>query len=670
VLEVATAGRDAGGGVVGRDRLARILSQASLGEDQSRAVERLCLAGERIAVLVGPAGSGKTKALAAARSAWEEAGMPVRGLAPSAVAAGVLAEQAGVPAETLAKFLHEHARDRVSLRPGEVVVLDEAAMVSTKDLARLVELVQGAEGKLVLVGDHHQLSSVGAGGLFRLLVKDAKVDELGAVHRFTETWEAGASRRLREGQELAIAEYEARARVTGGSREDVMEAAYRSWAKARSDGASVVVMAPDHDTVDALALRCRGARVAAGEVEPGGVRAGDQVVGRGDEVVTTKNARRLLTSGGAWVRNGDRWQVTERRSDGSLVVSSPEGRGRVVLPSSYVAEHMALAYAVTVHKAQGLTVDRAVLVVDRASTAEHLYVGMTRGCSSNFACVVCEPADPDHGRLRRPSPHDVLVSALRRSGAERSATEVLRAEQGRVEDLDTLRAALGEARRRIDAASGPDRFDEIVNLRQMLPRYEGAEERLRGAERALAKAQDERRAAEEELHRARMAEREAARPRGWRRRPDEATMRGARADSYDASCRGLGAEQAERRGALDVQRHQGEVDQMRQTKEALERAEAAQGRRGEWMAAHPAEMAWVADLACRITARRQEEAWARAAPVVHRGPEQGPLARGARSPAEQAVLRQEQRARRRARLQRNARQDRKQRPERGHGLER
>ena len=78
----------------------------------------------------------------------------------------------------------------------------------------------------------------------------------------------------------------------------------------------------------------------------------------------------------------------------------------MILPADYLAANVCLAYAVTVHKSQGMTVDRAVLVVDRATTAEHLYVGMTRGRHHNQACVVCEPADVEHPTPQRPTAHD------------------------------------------------------------------------------------------------------------------------------------------------------------------------------------------------------------------------------------------------------------------------
>src|SRR5207253_2323195 len=133
------------------------------------------------ACVVGPAGAGKTRMVRAARDAWSPTGTAVRGLAVSAVAAGVLAEEAGIPTETVAKFLHDAHRNgnpAGGLGAGEVVVVDEAAMLATADLADLVDVVEAADAKLVLVGDHRQLGAVEAGGLFRLLVADSRAAEL------------------------------------------------------------------------------------------------------------------------------------------------------------------------------------------------------------------------------------------------------------------------------------------------------------------------------------------------------------------------------------------------------------------------------------------------------------------------------------------------------------
>ena len=438
VLDAVEAGRTAQVAVAATHR---VLAGGGLGEDQEQAVRRLCDGGERVAVLVGPAGSGKSRTLAAAREAWEQAGIPVRGVAPSAVAAGVLAEQAGIASDTLAKFLLEVAHRRTTIAPGEVIVCDEASMVSTRDLARLVLLADAADARVVLVGDHYQLGSVDAGGLFRLLAADAKTAELTGVRRFADPWEAHATRRLRHADASVIDEYTQRDRIRSGDRDQVLEAAHQAWKHAREDGRSVVVMAADHDTVDQLAMRARAARVAASEVEEGGIALGNQTVGVGDEIVTTRNDRRLVTTTGAWVRNGDRWEIEQHDRNGSLRLRSLDNRGTVTIPGDYVQEHVALAYAVTVHRSQGLTVDQAVLVVDRSTSAEHLYVAMTRGRHHNLACVITEAPGDEHTHRPAPTSGEVLAGVLRRTSGEKSATETLR------DELESLQPETGLDRR-------------------------------------------------------------------------------------------------------------------------------------------------------------------------------------------------------------------------------
>jgi hypothetical protein len=204
------------------------------------------------------------------------------------------------------------------------------------------------------------------------------------------------------------------------------------------------------------------ARVAAGEVEADGVRAGEHTVGVGDEIVTCRNDRRLVTSAGAWVRNGDRWRVVARERDDALLVEDLTGRGQVVLPSDYVREEVALAYAVTIHKAQGLTVDSAIVLVDERTTAEGLYVGMTRGRAHNVVLAVCDEPDTEHAPARPTRrPREVLVAALGRSAAEMAALEALREALARSESLAILAPRLANLDAWIVKETPPDRSREL-----------------------------------------------------------------------------------------------------------------------------------------------------------------------------------------------------------------
>ena len=602
VLDALVRGRLAAVAIVPTVSVERAARAHGLGVDQTAALCRICEGGERLVCVVGPAGAGKTRMIRAARDAWAADGTVVRGLAVSAVAAGVLAEEAGVPADTVAKFLHDTRRSgnpSGGLGSGEVVVVDEAAMLGSADLAALVEVVEAADAKLVLVGDHHQLGAVEAGGLFRLLVADSRAAELHQVHRFRDPWEAAANLRLRNGDDTVLDDYDAHGRIAGGTREDMVDQAFTHWRSARAAGQSIVVMAADHATVDALALRARAERVAAGEVEPDGLAVGTQVVGRGDEIVTTRNDRRLVTTGGLWVRNGDRWHVDARQGDGTLVVSHLDGWGRVVLPAAYAAEHVALAYAVTVHKAEGVTVDRAVLLADNVTTGEHLYVGMSRGRHDNQVCVITAAAATGHGHQPPATPVEVLTAAMRRSSAECSATETLRDELDRSEDRDTLHRLREHAVAHIERCAGPDRRPELRRLQHL-------EATLPMTRKILALKQQDVARLDQRIATTRrglsdgQADLDTLTRRRRFRHPDQHAIDDAhqRVAAHQCELEGLQRERA--RVAADLERNRRALRDTERTVSKIPEVQAAIQHRREWFLAHPAELAWEADLAVRL----------------------------------------------------------------------
>jgi conjugative relaxase-like TrwC/TraI family protein len=157
VLDAVAKGRNVQVGLVPERSVDMVLSRSMLGADQQKAVRELLGGGEQVALLVGPAGAGKSRALGAAREAFEAAGYRPIGLAPSAIAARVLSDEAGLRSDTLARFLLDVENGRRSLGPRDVIVLDEATMTRTDDLERLITHTGQAGCKLVLVGDPHQL---------------------------------------------------------------------------------------------------------------------------------------------------------------------------------------------------------------------------------------------------------------------------------------------------------------------------------------------------------------------------------------------------------------------------------------------------------------------------------------------------------------------------------
>jgi conjugative relaxase-like TrwC/TraI family protein len=487
------AGRHTGGPAVAKGTVAAATAPNLPGRnhplslDQGLAVEQIATSGRSLDVLVGPAGTGKSTTMAGLRAVWEAEHGPgsVLGLAPSAAAAEVLAGELGIDTENTAKWLHEHrqeaerlrrlaalrrelrsagaserrrspARRRIAaaddemarwrLRRGHLVIVEEATLAGTFALDELVTAAREAGAKILLVGDHAQLSAVEAGGMFAALVRDRDglAPELSDVRRFHSVWEQRASVELRAGSEDAIDAYEAHHRIVSGDRDEMLDATFAAWKHDIDSGHTSLMIAGDLGTVGELNARARADRVSAGQVTDEGVSvAGGGTAGVGDHVRTRQNNRHL-TSGRTWVRNGDRWTVIATLDDGRMTVERANGAGEVLLPADYVREHVELAYASTAHRAQGRTVDTAHAIVSPTTTREVLYVSSTRGREGNWLYVDTH-YDPDpqtsHDEATEPATaKEVLAGVLRNEGADVAAHDMIRREQGEAEGMERLSA--------------------------------------------------------------------------------------------------------------------------------------------------------------------------------------------------------------------------------------
>ncbi len=479
-----------------------------LSGEQRLAIEQIAVSGRVVDVLVGPAGTGKSTAMAGLRVAWEaEYGRgSVIGLAPSATAADVLADQVRIPTENTAKWLVENTRntgrrtqidelsselrrtrqvDRTrslyrqletlhsdvqkwSLHAGQLVIVDEASLAGTFTLDTLVAHACDVGAKVVLVGDWAQLSPVEAGGAFQLLVRDrTDVPELSDVHRFTHDWERKASVDLRCGIPVAADTYHNHGRVQGGDRDAMLDQLYNAWKTDVAAGRRSLMIAGDNHTVTDLNERARADRVTAGHVNTDGIQTGSgTVVGVGDMVVTRQNNRRL-TTGTGWVKNGDQWVVTATRPDGTITVRRPgrpgSNHGQVTLPAVYVRDHVDLGYATTAHGAQGRTVDTTHAYVTATTSREVLYVAATRGRESN-RLYVDTSYDPDLDTQHTPSPVreavDVFRQVLDNPGADTSATETIAAAWADQHSISQLIAEY----QTLAARALRDRYDGLIRL--------------------------------------------------------------------------------------------------------------------------------------------------------------------------------------------------------------
>ncbi|GAA1488221.1 hypothetical protein GCM10009626_09670 [Brachybacterium sacelli] len=421
-----------------------------LGEDQADALMKVAVSGRMLDVLVGPAGAGKTTAMSALRRAWEKehgAGSVV-GLAPSAVAAQVLAEDLGIATENTAKWWQNHLTRGETFESGQLVIIDEASLAGTLSLDRLTHLAERAGAKVLLVGDFAQLQSVDAGGAFGLLVNDRDdAPELVDIHRFVNTWEKTASLSLRHGRTQVIDTYLDHGRIRDGDAEAMTDAAYAAWRADRNAGLVSVLIAETRDDVTTLNQRARADLILDGTLTPGREVElnGGTAAGVGDTIITRRNDRRLRNSK-EWVRNGDTWIITNVRDDGSVTMRKTGRRfgGSILLPASYVATHVDLGYAVTAHRAQGVTVDTAHVLVEPATARENFYVAMTRGKHANRAYVILDRADehanPHPGDNPEATGRSVLFGVLQHVGAELSAHETITAEHERWGSIAQLAA--------------------------------------------------------------------------------------------------------------------------------------------------------------------------------------------------------------------------------------
>jgi conjugative relaxase-like TrwC/TraI family protein len=382
LLERAQRQRGAGVGMVRGEVLGRVLeARPSLSAEQRRMVSALTGSGDGSQVVVGRAGAGKTFALDAARAAWEASGHPVVGVALAARAAAELQAGAGIPSSTVDRLLADLERPGPlsGLVPGTVVVVDEAGMLGTRKLARLLDHAEQWRAAVVLVGDPRQLPEVAAGGAFSALARALPVTELKENRRQAEAWERLALSELRSGSVTeALAAYGQSGRLRLASSADASrEAMAEAWWSSRQAGEDAMMYALRRVDVDDLNARARARLEAAGELGEERAEAAGREFAVGDKVMCLRNDYRL------GVRNGMVGTVASLDQGDVMLADGTQ------LPSSYLqAGYLTHGYASTVHKAQGATVDRAYLLGSDQLYREAGYVGMSRGRLSNDLFVV------------------------------------------------------------------------------------------------------------------------------------------------------------------------------------------------------------------------------------------------------------------------------------------
>jgi conjugative relaxase-like TrwC/TraI family protein len=452
----------------------------ALDAGQASLVRHMCTSGARLQLAIAPAGAGKTTAMRALTLAWTEDGGQVIGLAPSASAAVVLAEETGVRADTLAKLTWSLQNGElpdwaIAVGPSTLVIIDEAGMADTLSLDTAVRFAINHGASVRLIGDDQQLAAIGAGGVLRDIKNTHGVLRLTELHRFTDPAEAQASLTLRDGDPSALYFYLDHGRVHVGDLAKITADAFAAWVQDRSAGLDAIMLAPTRELVADLNRRARDHRL--GDVPVGQeVRLGDgNRASVGDVIITRANDRRLRISATDWVKNGDRWTITHVAKHGDLTVRHTRCHLTVRLPRDYVRESTGLGYTTTIHSAQGISADTMHGLVTGQESRQQLYTMLTRGRHANHLYLQVV-GDGDPHTVVRPdtisprTPTESLQQIIARDDAPVSASTVMR-------DLNDPAALLFQAVQRYtdglhvaaEQLVGPQTIAELDRADQYIP---------------------------------------------------------------------------------------------------------------------------------------------------------------------------------------------------------
>jgi len=414
------------------------IERTGLNAEQRDAVAMMLTATAATAVLVAPAGAGKSHTMAEFARLWTTfTGRRVIGLTTSTNAARVLAHEGLAESYNIAEFLgkvegSDELRRPVPLHRDDVLVLDEASQLSTADLAMIGGAARQAGARIIATGDTAQLGAVEAGGMFRLLTREVSAAELHEVRRFDAQWERRASIRLRNGDPVAIAAYDRHGRIRSADYEAAYDRAASTWLADHLSGKDVLLLAGSNTEAADLARRVQAKLTQLGTVGPPQAALSDgNQAGVGDLVRARLNTQ--IDAAGRPLANRDTLQITAFRGpDAEVRRQRRDGTwtGPFRAPRSYLAASAELAYAGNVHVAQGRTVDTAHLLVTDSLSRQALYVGMTRGRQANTAHVVTgTTAPPGHQPYQQATPEAVLAATMQRDAGDLSATEQIRQAQ-------------------------------------------------------------------------------------------------------------------------------------------------------------------------------------------------------------------------------------------------
>jgi hypothetical protein len=475
------------------------MTACGLRMDQAAAAFHVLTSDRRVEVIVGPAGSGKTRVLAGIGKAWSQG--RVVGVTPSQSSRDVLAAAGVVESYNFAKFLG-HLKDRrgalgpVKLSAGDLIVLDEASMFSNPDLGDIVDYAARTGVKVAMALDHQQLQAVESGGGASLITRTQGYVQLPEPVRFSEEWERTASLALREGKAAALVDYAEHGRIRAGTSEEILQAAAQAYVAHTLEGKNCLLIVRSHELRRELCRRVQGDLQHLGLAARDGPSieiAGGQRAAVGDLLVCSENDH-SVDAAGVPLANKHLLRIEAVTGQGPLVrrmldADPQTGASRWTeeafpFPGYRTAE---LGYAVTRHVAQGQTVAASRAIVTPGDDRQGTYVAITRGIGDNVIMAITpSPKLADPLPLSRPAPelnrfHDleeqrhgqaalrspqgdldegmaVLADVLARDATDLAATEYRERQRSNADHLGLLHAIWMDQTERTDA----ERFRPVV----------------------------------------------------------------------------------------------------------------------------------------------------------------------------------------------------------------
>jgi Ti-type conjugative transfer relaxase TraA len=371
---------------VSTDHQTNALASRQLTAEQQTAFEHLIGAGD-LKCVVGYAGTGKSYLLGAAREVWEKEGYRVLGATLSGIAAENLAGSSGIESRTLASRFYYWNKGEQLLTNKDVLVIDEAGMVGSQQMAQVMAQAERANAKVVLIGDPQQLQAIEAGAAFRSIVERTSYVELTDIRRQQEAWQQEATRQLAKGEvEKALSAYEKRDHVhafdSDAATKEALVAVWNDVRLAQPDKTQIMLAYTRDDVkeLNTLARELRQANHELGKDHECMTERGERTFARGERIYFLKNNRTLGVMNGTLgtIEKIDNQQLTVR-----LDPQDPSKETKSLTPQRVTIDlatyqHVDYGYAATIHKAQGVTVDRSYLLASKYVDAHAAYVGLSR----------------------------------------------------------------------------------------------------------------------------------------------------------------------------------------------------------------------------------------------------------------------------------------------------